>query len=163
MRPRGEESSTADVEGLRRFLEGEVLPWFENRMKELANRPLSASKFGEAHSPDKLERVGPFGKAEAWRAAHAPTGRCAGAGTAKRLAVEVEPTIRSSRQSNVARKFTKRLISVLLEKTGCLEDVSAKPGAHTALLARRVFDCRQKARAEPVATFGFGNIEQFDG
>jgi hypothetical protein len=27
----GEESATADVEGLRRFLEGEVLPWFDAR------------------------------------------------------------------------------------------------------------------------------------
>ena len=45
----GEESATADVEGLRRFLEGEVLPWFENRKKELANRPLIREQaFGEA-------------------------------------------------------------------------------------------------------------------
>jgi hypothetical protein len=36
----GEEPATADAEGLRRFLEAEVLPWFENRRKELANRPL---------------------------------------------------------------------------------------------------------------------------
>ena len=36
----GEEPATADVEGLRRFLQGKVLPWFENRQKELANRPL---------------------------------------------------------------------------------------------------------------------------
>jgi hypothetical protein len=28
-----------DVEGPRRFLEGKVLPWFENRQKVLANRP----------------------------------------------------------------------------------------------------------------------------
>src|ERR1700733_1421963 len=35
-----EEPFTADLEGLRRFLEGEVLPWFEARKKELANRPL---------------------------------------------------------------------------------------------------------------------------
>src|SRR5262249_59782288 len=34
----GEEPATADAEGLRRFLEAEVLPWFENRRKELANR-----------------------------------------------------------------------------------------------------------------------------
>jgi prevent-host-death family protein len=32
----GEEYATADAESLRRFLEGEVLPWFENRKKELA-------------------------------------------------------------------------------------------------------------------------------
>src|SRR6478609_7853240 len=53
----GEEPATADVEGLRRFLEGEVLPWFENRQKELENRPLIREQaFGEALDPDKLER-----------------------------------------------------------------------------------------------------------
>ncbi len=36
----GKEPVTADVEGLRRFLENEVQPWFENRKKELADRPL---------------------------------------------------------------------------------------------------------------------------
>jgi len=34
-----EELFTADAEGLRRFLEGEVLPWFEARKKELAAHP----------------------------------------------------------------------------------------------------------------------------
>ena len=29
-----------DENGLRRFLEGAVLPWFDGRKKELANRPL---------------------------------------------------------------------------------------------------------------------------
>ena len=54
----GEEPATADVEGLRHFLEGEVLPWFENRKKELANRPLIREQaFGEALDPDKLERL----------------------------------------------------------------------------------------------------------
>jgi hypothetical protein len=49
----GEESATADAESLRRFLEGEVLPWFENRKKELANRPLIREQaFGEALDPD---------------------------------------------------------------------------------------------------------------
>src|SRR5215471_1464064 len=53
--------ATADVEGLRRFLEGEVLPWFENRRKELANRPLIREQaFGEALDPDKLERLGRY-------------------------------------------------------------------------------------------------------
>jgi hypothetical protein len=33
----GEELATADVEGLRRLLEGEVLPRFDNLKKELAN------------------------------------------------------------------------------------------------------------------------------
>ena len=57
----GEEPATADVDGLRRFLEGEVLPWFENRKKELANRPLIREQaFGEALDPDKLERLGRY-------------------------------------------------------------------------------------------------------
>jgi hypothetical protein len=57
----GEEPATADVESLRRFLEGEVLPWFENRRKELVNRPLIREQaFGEALDPDKLERLGRY-------------------------------------------------------------------------------------------------------
>jgi hypothetical protein len=57
----GEEPATADAEGLRRFLEAEVLPWFENRRKELANRPLIREQaFGEALDTDKLERLGRY-------------------------------------------------------------------------------------------------------
>jgi hypothetical protein len=57
----GEKPATADVDGLRRFLEGEVLPWFENRKKELANRPLIREQaFGEALDPEKLERLGRY-------------------------------------------------------------------------------------------------------
>ena len=57
----GEEPATADVEGLRRFLEGEVLPWLENRKKELSNRPLIREQaFGEALDADKLERLGRY-------------------------------------------------------------------------------------------------------
>ena len=53
--------ATADAEGLRRFIEGEVLPWFETRKKELANRPLIREQaFGEALDPDKLERLGRY-------------------------------------------------------------------------------------------------------
>ena len=56
-----EEPATADIEGLRRFLEAEVLPWFERRKKELANRPLIREQaFGEALDPDKLERLGRY-------------------------------------------------------------------------------------------------------
>ena len=56
-----EEPATADATGLRRFLEGEVLPWFETRKKELANRPLIREQaFGEALDPDKLERLGRY-------------------------------------------------------------------------------------------------------
>jgi hypothetical protein len=56
-----EESLTADAKGLRRFLEAEVLPWFENRKKELTYRPLIRDQaFGEALNPDKLERLGRY-------------------------------------------------------------------------------------------------------
>jgi hypothetical protein len=52
---------TTDATGLRRFLETEVLPWFENRKRELANRPLIRDQaFGEALDPDKLERLGRY-------------------------------------------------------------------------------------------------------
>ena len=55
----GDEPATADAEGLRRFLEGEVLPWYEARKKELANRPLIREQaFVESLDPDKLERLG---------------------------------------------------------------------------------------------------------
>jgi hypothetical protein len=44
-----------------RFLESEVLPWFDNRKVELANRPLIREQaFGEALDPDKLERLGRY-------------------------------------------------------------------------------------------------------
>ena len=57
----GEEPATADVEGLRRFLEGNAMDWFENRKKDLANRPLIREQaFGEALDPDKLERLGRY-------------------------------------------------------------------------------------------------------
>ncbi len=56
-----EPPATADVEGLHRFLEDEVLPWFENRKKELTNRPLIREQaFGEALDPEKLERLGRY-------------------------------------------------------------------------------------------------------
>ena len=56
-----EKPATADAEGLSRFLEAEVLPWFENRKKELSNRPLIREQaFGEALDPDKLERLGRY-------------------------------------------------------------------------------------------------------
>jgi hypothetical protein len=36
----------------------DVLPWFETRKKELANRPLIREQaFGESLDPDKLERL----------------------------------------------------------------------------------------------------------
>ena len=57
----GEKAATADVEGLRRFLEEEVLPWLESRKKEFANRPLIREQaFGKSLDPDKLERLGRY-------------------------------------------------------------------------------------------------------
>ena len=57
----GETPATANANGLRRFLEAKVLPWFETRKKELANRPLIREQaFGEALDPDKLERLGRY-------------------------------------------------------------------------------------------------------
>jgi len=56
-----EAPATANAEALRRFLEDNVLPWFDNRRKELANRPLIREQaFGEALDPDKLERLGRY-------------------------------------------------------------------------------------------------------
>ena len=53
-----EAPATADAGALRRFLEDNVLPWFETRRKELENRPLIREQaFGESLDPDKLERL----------------------------------------------------------------------------------------------------------
>jgi hypothetical protein len=57
----GEVPATPDEAGLRRFLEGAVLPWFDGRKKELVNRPLIREQaFGEALDPEKLERLGRY-------------------------------------------------------------------------------------------------------
>jgi hypothetical protein len=59
--PDGQEPATADVEGLRRFLQREVLPYLRAEKKELENRPLIREHaFGEALDPDKLERLGRY-------------------------------------------------------------------------------------------------------
>ena len=56
-----EEPATADVEGLRRFLEGKVLAWFDERREEIARRPLVRDQaFGESLDPEKLERLGRY-------------------------------------------------------------------------------------------------------
>ena len=48
----------ADAASLKRFLESEVIPWYENRRRELDYRPLiRAQAFGEAVEPDRLERL----------------------------------------------------------------------------------------------------------
>jgi hypothetical protein len=57
----GEKPASDDSDGLRGFLEDEVLPWLENRKKELINRPLIREQaFGESLDPDKLERLGRY-------------------------------------------------------------------------------------------------------
>jgi hypothetical protein len=53
-----QEQPTADAEGLRRFLKGEVMQWYARRRAELANRPLVREQaFGEALDPNNLERL----------------------------------------------------------------------------------------------------------
>jgi len=54
-----EKPATADVAGLRQFLEGQVLPWFSKRSQELSSRPLIREQaFGDALDPgDALERL----------------------------------------------------------------------------------------------------------
>jgi len=54
-------AATADAPGLRHFLEEKVLPWFETRKMEVANRPLIREHaLGEALNPDRLERLGRY-------------------------------------------------------------------------------------------------------
>jgi len=49
---------TADSDGLRRFIEKELRPWYVQRRKELENRPLiRAQAFGQSLDPDKLSRL----------------------------------------------------------------------------------------------------------
>jgi hypothetical protein len=56
-----EEPYAANAADLLRFLEEKVVPWYEDRRKELENRPLiRAQAFGEALDPDKLERLGRY-------------------------------------------------------------------------------------------------------
>jgi hypothetical protein len=54
----GQTPYRADTESLKRFLEDEVLPWYEKRRQELDYRPLIRDQaFGEAVDPDRLERL----------------------------------------------------------------------------------------------------------
>lgn len=53
-----EDPFTADTDGLRRFIEKELRPWYVQRRKELENRPLiRAQAFGQSLDPDKLSRL----------------------------------------------------------------------------------------------------------
>jgi hypothetical protein len=48
----------ANGESLKRFLESEILPWYEKRRQELDQRPLiRAQAFSEAVDPHRLERL----------------------------------------------------------------------------------------------------------
>jgi hypothetical protein len=48
----------ADAASLKRFLESEVLLWYEKRQLELDHRPqIRAQAFGEAVDPNRLERL----------------------------------------------------------------------------------------------------------
>ena len=52
---------SADAESVKRFLESEVLPWYERRQLELNHRPqIRDQAFGEAVDPDRLERLGRY-------------------------------------------------------------------------------------------------------
>jgi hypothetical protein len=52
------EPYTPDAASLVRFLQEEVAGWYENRRKELEQRPLIQSQaFGEALAPDRLEKL----------------------------------------------------------------------------------------------------------
>ncbi len=56
-----EEAATADVAGLRGFIEEKVLPWFEERREEIGRRPLLRDQaLGESLDPEKLERLGRY-------------------------------------------------------------------------------------------------------
>jgi hypothetical protein len=47
-----------DTVSLKRFLDTEILPWYEKRRRELDYRPLIREQaFGEAVEPDRLERL----------------------------------------------------------------------------------------------------------
>jgi hypothetical protein len=53
----GDARYLADAESLRRFLETEIMPWYDNRRRELGHRPLiRAQAFGDAVEPGQLER-----------------------------------------------------------------------------------------------------------
>ena len=50
--------ATPDADGLRRFIDRELRPWYAQRRMELENRPLiRAQAFGQSLDPDKLSRL----------------------------------------------------------------------------------------------------------
>jgi hypothetical protein len=53
-----QEPATPDADGLRRFVERDLRPWYAQRRMELENRPLiRAQAFGQSLDPDKLSRL----------------------------------------------------------------------------------------------------------
>ena len=57
----GEAPYGADSDHLRRFVETQVLPWYDRRRTELANRPLIREQaFGESLDAEKLEVLGRY-------------------------------------------------------------------------------------------------------
>ena len=55
---RAKQPFTPDADGLRRFIEGDLRPWYVQRRKQLENRPLiRAQAFGQSLDPDKLSRL----------------------------------------------------------------------------------------------------------
>lgn len=57
----GEVPATPNDAGLRHFLEGQVMKWFQERKQELANRPLIREQaFGESLDPNQMERLGRY-------------------------------------------------------------------------------------------------------
>jgi hypothetical protein len=56
--PGDHEPHKPDAQSLQRFLENDVMPWFQQRRRELENRDLiRAQAFGEALEPDRLEKL----------------------------------------------------------------------------------------------------------
>lgn len=52
---------TADAASLHRYLESEILPWYDNQRAQIIAQPLvRAQALGESLDPDKLERLGRY-------------------------------------------------------------------------------------------------------
>ena len=52
---------TADVASLQRYLESEILPWYDKQRAQIIAQPLvRAQALGESLDPDKLERLGRY-------------------------------------------------------------------------------------------------------
>jgi hypothetical protein len=52
---------TADAASLQRYLESEILPWYDKQRAQIIAQPLvRAQALGESLDPDKLERLGRY-------------------------------------------------------------------------------------------------------